>query len=126
MALEKILILSFLLVIIQLTIPMLIDLLTGNTNLKYLLSSRDTSSNPSIYAQRANRASRNLLETLPIFVGITILSLIREVDTSSIALVWLILRAIYIPIYILGISYIRTGIWAASLICLILMGLKFL
>ena len=126
MALENILISSFLLAIIQLTIPMLIDLLTGNTNLKYLLSSRDISSNPSIYAQRANRASRNLLETLPIFIGITILSLIREVDTSSIALVWLILRAIYIPIYILGINYIRTGIWAASLICLILMGLKFI
>lgn len=126
MALEKILILAFLLVIIQLTIPMLIDLLTGNTNLTYLLSSRDSSSKPSIYAQRANRASRNLLETLPIFIGIGILSLIREVDNSSVALLWLILRAIYIPIYILGINYIRTGIWAASLICLILMGLKFL
>ena len=126
MALEKILILAFLLVIIQLTIPMLIDLLTGNTNLTYLLSSRDSSSKPSIYAQRANRASRNLLETLPIFIGISILSLIREVDNSSVALLWLILRAIYIPIYILGINYIRTGIWAASLICLILMGLKFL
>lgn len=126
MALEKILILAFLLAIIQLTIPMLIDLLTGNTNLTYLLSSRDSSSKPSIYAQRANRASRNLLETLPIFIGIGILSLIREVDNSSVALLWLILRAIYIPIYILGINYIRTGIWAASLICLILMGLKFL
>ncbi len=126
MALENILISSFLLVIIQLTIPMLIDLLTGNTNLTYLLSSRDSSSKPSIYAQRANRASRNLLETLPIFIGIGILSLIREVDNSYVALLWLILRAIYIPIYILGINYIRTGIWAASLICLILMGLKFL
>ena len=126
MALEKILILSFLLVIIQLTIPMLIDLLTNNTNLKYLLSSRDTSSNPSIHAQRANRASRNLLETLPIFIGITILSLIREVDNSSIALLWLILRAIYVPIYVLGINYLRTGIWGASLICLILMGVKFI
>ena len=126
MALEKILILSFLLVIIQLTIPMLIDLFTGNTNLTYLLSSRDSSSKPSIYAQRANRASRNLLETLPIFIGISILSLIREVDNSFVALLWLILRTIYIPIYILGINYVRTGIWAASLICLILMGLKFL
>jgi len=126
MALEKILILAFLLVIIQLTIPMLIDLLTGNTNLTYLLSSRDSSSKPSIYAQRANRASRNLLETLPIFIGIGILSLIREVDNSYVALLWLILRAIYIPIYILGINYIRTGIWAASLICLILMGVKFI
>ena len=78
MALENILILSFLLVIIQLTIPMLIDLFTGNTNLTYLLSSRDSSSKPSIYAQRARRALINLLETLPIFIGITILSLIRE------------------------------------------------
>ena len=126
MALEKILILSFLLVTIQLTIPMLIDLLTGNTNLTYLLSSRDSSSKPSIYAQRANRASRNLLETLPIFIGIGILSLIREVDNSYVALLWLILRAIYVPIYVLGINYLRTGVWAASLICLILMGVKFI
>ena len=126
MALEKILILSFLLVIIQLTIPMLIDLLTGNTNLTYLLSSRDSSSKPSIYAQRANRASRNLLETLPIFIGISILSLIREVDNSSVALLWLILRTIYVPIYVLGVDYIRTAIWTASLICLILMGVKFI
>ena len=126
MALEKILILAFLLAIIQLTIPMLIDLLTGNTSLTYLLSSRDSSSKPSIYAQRANRASRNLLETLPIFIGISILSLIREVDNSSVALLWLILRTIYIPIYILGFNYIRTGIWAASLISLILMGVKFI
>ena len=126
MALEKILILAFLLVIIQLTIPMLIDLLTGNTNLTYLLSSRDSSSKPSIYAQRANRASRNLLETLPIFIGISILSLIREVDNSSVALLWLILRTIYVPIYVLGINYLRTGVWAASLVCLILMGVKFI
>ena len=126
MALENILILSFLLVIIQLTIPMLIDLLTGNTNLKYLLSSRDSSSKPSIYAQRARRALINLLETLPIFIGITILSLIREVDNSSVALLWLILRTIYVPIYVLGINYLRTGVWAASLICLILMGVKFI
>ena len=124
MALENILILSFLLVIIQLTIPMLIDLFTGNTNLTYLLSSRDGSSKPSIYAQRARRALINLLETLPIFIGFTILSLIREIDNSSIALLWLILRTIYVPIYVLGINYIRTGIWAVSLICLILMGVK--
>ena len=126
MALEKILILAFLLAIIQLTIPMLIDLLTGNTNLTYLLSSRDSSSKPSIYAQRARRALINLLETLPIFIGITILSLIREVDNSSVALLWLILRTIYVPIYVLGINYLRTGVWAASLICLILMGVKFI
>ena len=68
MASENILILSFLLVMIQLTIPMLIELLTKNTNLKYFLSSRDETTNISTHAQRANRALKNLLETFPIFI----------------------------------------------------------
>jgi uncharacterized MAPEG superfamily protein len=126
MALENILILSFLLVMIQLTIPMLIELLTKNTNLKYFLSSRDENTKVSAHAQRANRALKNLLETFPIFIGLAILSLIKDVDNSSIALFWLTFRIIYVPVYVLGINYIRTGIWAASLICLILMGLKFI
>ena len=124
MALENILILSFLLVMIQLTIPMLIELLTKNTNLKYFLSSRDENTKISAHAQRASRALKNLLETFPIFIGLAILSLIKDVDNSSIALFWLIFRIIYVPVYVLGINYLRTGIWAASLICLILMGLK--
>ena len=126
MALENILIISFLLVIIQLTIPMLIELLTKNTNLKYFLSSRDENTKISAHAQRASRALKNLLETFPIFIGLAILSLIKDVDNSSIALFWLIFRIIYVPVYVLGINYLRTGIWAASLICLILMGLKFI
>ncbi len=126
MALEYILILSFLLVIIQLTIPMLIELLTKNTSLKYFLSSRDENTKISAQAQRANRALKNLLETFPIFIGITLLSLIKDVDNSTIALFWLIFRIIYVPVYVLGINYLRTGIWTASLICLILMGLKFI
>lgn len=126
MALENILILSFLLVMIQLTIPMLIELLTKNTNLKYFLSSRDENTKISAHAQRANRALKNLLETFPIFIGLAILSLIKDVDNSSIALFWLIFRIIYVPVYVLGINYLRTGIWTASLVCLILMGLKFI
>ena len=126
MALENILILSFLLVIIQLTIPMLIELLTKNTSLKYFLSSRDENTKISVQAQRANRALKNLLETFPIFIGITLLSLFKDVDNSTIGLLWLIFRIIYVPVYVLGINYLRTGIWTASLICLILMGLKFI
>ena len=126
MALENILILSFLLVIIQLTIPMLIELLTKNTSLKYFLSSRDENTTISVQAQRANRALKNLLETFPIFIGITLLSLVKDVDNSTIGLLWLIFRIIYVPVYVLGINYLRTGIWTASLVCLILMGLKFI
>ena len=126
MTLENILVLSSLLVIIQITIPMLIDLLAKKTSLKYLFSSRDKTTENSILAQRAIRALKNLLETFPIFVGLTLLSIIKDIDNSSIAFLWLMSRVIYVPVYIYGINYLRTAIWAVSLICLILMGIKFI
>ena len=126
MTLENILVLSSLLVIIQITIPMLIDLLAKKTSLNYLFSSRDKTTENSILAQRAIRALKNLLETFPIFVGLTLLSIIKDIDNSSIAFLWLMSRVIYVPVYIYGINYLRTAIWAVSLICLILMGIKFI
>ena len=126
MTLENILVLSSLLVIIQITIPMLIDLLAKKTSLNYLFSSRDKATENSILAQRAIRALKNLLETFPIFVGLTLLSIIKDIDNSSIAFLWLMSRVIYVPVYIYGINYLRTAIWAVSLICLILMGIKFI
>ena len=126
MTLENILVLSSLLVIIQITIPMLIDLLAKKTSLKYLFSSRDKTTENSILAQRAIRALKNLLETFPIFVGLTLLSIIKDIDNSSIAFLWLMSRVIYVPVYIYGINYLRTALWALSLICLMLMGIKFI
>jgi len=126
MTLENILVLSSLLVIIQITIPMLIDLLAKKTSLKYLFSSRDKTTENSILAQRAIRALKNLLETFPIFVGLTLLSIIKDIDNSSIAFLWLMSRVIYVPVYIYGINYLRTAVWAVSLICLVLMGIKFI
>ena len=126
MTLENILVLSSLLVIIQITIPMLIDLLAKKTSLKYLFSSRDKTTENSILAQRAIRTLKNLLETFPIFVGLTLLSIIKDIDNSSIAFLWLMSRVIYVPVYIYGINYLRTAIWAVSLICLMLMGIKFI
>ena len=126
MTLEHIIILSFLLVLIQITAPVLIGLNSKNTKVSYLFSSRDKNLDTSIYENRANRALKNLFETFPIFIGVVLLSITKDVDNTSLALLWLIARAIYIPVYILGIDYLRTGIWAVSLISLILMSIKFL
>ena len=122
----SILILSFLLVLIQITIPVLISLLTNNVKLSYLFSSRDNIANTSIYIDRANRSLNNLFETLPIFIGLVLLSIINDVDNSLLAMMWLLARIIYVPVYIVGINYLRTGIWAIALICLILMSINFL
>ena len=126
MTLTNILILSFLLVLIQITIPVLISLLTNNVKLSYLFSSRDNAANTSIYIDRANRSLNNLFETLPIFIGLVLLSIINDVDNSLLAMIWLLSRMIYVPVYIAGINYLRTGIWAIALICLIIMSINFL
>ncbi len=126
MTLTNILILSFLLVLIQITIPVLISLLTNNVKLSYLFSSRDNEANTSIYIDRANRSLNNLFETLPIFIGLVLLSIINDVDNSLLAMIWLLARIIYVPVYIVGINYLRTGIWAIALICLIIMSVNFL
>ena len=126
MTLTSILILSFLLVLIQITIPVVISLLTNNVKLSYLFSSRDNIANTSIYIDRANRSLKNLFETLPIFIGLILLSIINDVDNSLLAMIWLLARIIYVPVYIVGINYVRTGIWAIALICLIMMSVRFL
>ena len=126
MTLTNILILSFLLVLIQITVPLLISLSTNNVKLSYLFSSRDSEANTSIYIDRANRSLNNLFETLPIFIGLVFLSIINDVDNSLLAMIWLLARIIYVPVYIVGINYLRTGIWAIALICLIIMSVNFL
>ena len=126
MTLTSILILSFFLVLIQITLPVLISLLTNNVKLSYLFSSRDNEANTSIYIDRANRSLNNLFETLPIFIGLVLLSIINDVDNSLLAMIWLLARIIYVPVYIVGINYLRTGIWAIALICLIIMSVNFL
>ena len=126
MTLEYIIILSFLLVLIQITIPVFISLFSKNIKLSYLFSSRDEDSDTSIYEDRANRALKNLFETFPIFIGLVLLSITKDVDNTSLAFFWLIARVIYVPVYILGVDYFRTGVWAVSLISLVLMSVKFL
>ena len=126
MTLEYIIILSFLLVLIQITIPVLISLFSKNIKVSYLFSSRDENSDTSMYEDRANRALKNLFETFPIFIGLVLLSITKDMDNASLALFWLIARVIYVPLYILGVDYLSTGIWAVSLISLILMSIKFL
>ena len=126
MSLEYIIILSFLLILIQITIPVLISLFSKSIKLSYLFSSRDENSVTSIYEDRANRALKNLFETFPIFIGLVLLSILKDVDNASLAFFWLIARMIYVPVYILGVDYLRTVVWAISLTSLVLMSVKFL
>ena len=127
MTIESILLLTLLLILIQIFIPVTIDLLiTKKLNFLYLFSPRDDAIKSSLFFDRSQRSLKNLFETLPIFITLAILSIIKNVDISFLATLWLAMRVIHIPIYVFGVDYLRTMVWVVSLFCLIMMGISFI
>ena len=78
----------------------------------------------STTAGRARRALANLLETYPGFIAL-VLALAVSGKAGGLgatgAWIWLAARVIYVPLYLSGISMVRTVVWGVSLIGLILM-----
>ena len=117
-----IILLTLLFYFIQLPIPMILGL--KEVPLSYNLSSRDEEVKIPIISGRGIRALKNLKESLFIFLPLSLLSIIFEVDVIVAASIWLALRVIYCVLYYFGISYLRTIVWFLSIICLIDMALK--
>ncbi|GJL73762.1 MAG: hypothetical protein NMNS01_29610 [Nitrosomonas sp.] len=90
-------------------------------NMAYMLSSRDNPIEPSMLQGRVSRAGVNLQESLPAFLALALLVSIQQVDLAQAATIWLGLRVLYIPCYLLNIIYVRTLVWLGSLGCLIYM-----
>lgn len=71
---------------------------------------------------RLERARDNYLETLPIAVialfGVVLADKMSEV-TAIASWVWLAGRAIYLPLYWIGVRYWRTVVWAIAMIALL-------
>ena len=99
-------------------IPMLLNL----RNLSFLLSNRDEDFEFSTITKRAQRASTNLYETLPIFITLMLLGVILDVDLTLSGSVWIALRVLFLMCYLGGIKIVRSGIWVASVVTLIMMG----
>jgi len=117
-----IILLTLLFYFIQLPIPMILGL--KEVPLSYNLSSRDEELKLPVISERGIRALKNLKESLFIFLPLSLLSVIINVDAIMAATIWLALRVIYCALYYLGISYLRTIVWFLSIICLIDMALK--
>ena len=124
---EIIALISCILLIVHIFCSVLIGFFTTkDISINYLFSSRDKEIKYSSYFDRSNRAFKNLLETLPIFIILFFLSVFNQVDNFNLGLLWILVRLIYIPVYILGLKYFRTFIWMISFLILILMSIKFI
>ena len=102
---------------------------TRERGLEWNAGPRDGAEKPlGPLAGRAARALANYQETYPAFIALA-LGLATTGQTGGLgaagAIVWLVARLVYIPLYLLGVPYVRSLAWTVSMLGLLLMLIRF-
>ena len=77
-----------------------------------------------VFAGRADRAFRNLLETFPVFAGLALALVVTGRNGGVGALgaeVWVAARILYVPLYLVAIPFARSLVWFISIFALVAM-----
>ena len=94
-------------------------LATQQRGLKWNAGNREGDTKPLTgVAARADRASKNFLETFPFFAAAVLAVLLSHRNTDHTALgaqIYFWARVVYWPVYAAGIPYLRTAVWIVAL-----------
>ena len=83
----------------------------------YLFSPRDAKMPvKGLMLGRATRALSNYIENLVPFVALDLALIVTDQTGGWGATIWIVARIAYLPIYMMGIKYVRTGCWVVSLV----------
>jgi uncharacterized MAPEG superfamily protein len=77
-----------------------------------------------VFAGRADRAFRNLLETFPAFAALALALVVTGRNGGLGALgaeLWIAMRILYLPLYFIQIPYLRSLVWFISIFALVAM-----
>jgi uncharacterized MAPEG superfamily protein len=77
-----------------------------------------------VFAGRADRAFRNLLETFPIFAALALALVVTGRNGGLGALgaeAWVAARVLYVPLYLIQIPFARSLAWFVSIFALVAM-----
>jgi uncharacterized MAPEG superfamily protein len=102
---------------------------TRDHGLQWNAGPRDGDNAPaSPLAGRTARALSNYQETYPAFIALA-LGLTLTGQTGGIAAIgaitWLVARILYMPLYLLGVAYVRSLVWITAMLGLLLMLVRF-
>jgi uncharacterized MAPEG superfamily protein len=88
----------------------------------YLSTTRDEPKEPrgNMYP-RATRALRNYIENFVPFVAADLGLIVTNHTGGWGATIWILMRILYLPLYMLGVNPGRTIVWAISVVGLIMM-----
>lgn len=97
---------------------------TRDTGLDYNAGPRDAEKPKSVTTSRLDRAKWNFLETYPAFVALA-LGLAASGQTggwaATGAVLWIVCRVLYLPLYAFGVPYVRSVVWGLSIVGLLMM-----
>ncbi|GLQ47002.1 membrane protein [Dyella lipolytica] len=93
---------------------------TGQRGLDWAASARDATPTPLTgVVARLDRARANFMETFALFAAVVLAGCILQRHTATTVLgaqLYFWARLIYVPVYALGIPYLRTLIWSVSIV----------
>ena len=122
--------LTFLIWSVALTFIQMLVAATGATlqfGLPDLAGNRENLPPATSWAGRAQRAHRNMLENLVLFAVLVLVTEITNHNNAMTGLgvqVFFWARVVYAVIYVIGLPWLRTGVWAISVIGLIMIFLQ--
>ncbi|WOF75148.1 MAPEG family protein [Parvibaculaceae bacterium PLY_AMNH_Bact1] len=85
---------------------------------------------PPLWAQRAQRAHLNMVETMPAFIAVVVAAALLETGSAEAVAKWAALffyaRVLHAIVYIAGVPYLRTPVYLVSWAAILLIGAEVL
>jgi uncharacterized MAPEG superfamily protein len=100
----------------------------GERNFAWLLGPRDDARPVGVVAARLDRALKNFLETFPLFAAALIAcAMAGKLGTFTLwgSALYVIGRALYVPLYASGVALVRTLVWTVSIVGVVMVIVAF-
>ncbi len=100
----------------------------GERSVPYLMGPRDEQKPVGVVAARLDRAFRNFQETFPLFAAAVLACAVAgKLGPATMwgSMLYVVCRALYVPIYAMGVGVVRTLVWGVSLAGLIMVVVAF-
>ncbi len=94
---------------------------------RYTVGARDEARVPTGMAGRLHRAQVNFLETFPVFVAAVLVIHLAGISgdfSRGGALLYVASRIVYLPLYAMGVPWLRSLAWDIATLGIVLIGLQ--
>ncbi|MCA9680421.1 MAG: MAPEG family protein [Kofleriaceae bacterium] len=95
------------------------SMLRSGGKLPAMLGNREGPGRDDALAGRADRAAKNMLENLVLFVAVILAASLGRPSRDTVelgGLVFVIARVVYFPVYLIGVPGLRTAVWSVGVV----------